>query len=61
MIELFTSRYSQNQFDSELLKTANPTVLELLFLPEDCIIYKHPVFDILIKHRDKFLTKKCRD
>ena len=43
----------------ELLETANPTVLEMLFSPEDCIVEKHPVFDILIKHRDKFLTKKC--
>ena len=28
MIELFTSRYSQNQFDSELLKTANYTTIK---------------------------------
>ncbi len=43
----------------ELLETANPTVLEMLFSPEDCIVEKHPAFDILIKNRDKFLTKKC--
>lgn len=43
----------------ELLETANPTVLEMLYSPEDCIVEKHPAFDILIKHRDKFLTKKC--
>jgi hypothetical protein len=43
----------------QLLETANPTVLEMLFSPEDCIVEKHPVFDILIKNRDKFLTKKC--
>lgn len=43
----------------ELLETANPTVLEMLFSPEDCIVEKHPAFDILIKHRYKFLTKKC--
>lgn len=43
----------------ELLETANPTVLEMLYSPEDCIVEKHPVMDILIKNRDKFLTKKC--
>jgi hypothetical protein len=43
----------------ELLETANPTVLEMLFSPEDCIVERHPVFDILMKNRDKFLTKKC--
>jgi len=43
----------------QLLETANPTVLEMLFSPEDCIVEKHTVFDILIKNRDKFLTKKC--
>jgi len=43
----------------QLLGTANPTVLEMLFLPQDCIAEKHPVFEILIKERHKFLTKKC--
>ena len=44
----------------ELLNTGNPTMLELLFSPEDCIQYKHPVMDILLKHRDKFLSKSCK-
>lgn len=43
----------------QLLETANPTVLELLFSPEDCIIEKSPAFDLIVKHRQKFLTKKC--
>ena len=43
----------------ELLQTANPTVLEMLYSPEDCIVLKDPVFDLLIANRDKFLTKKC--
>lgn len=43
----------------ELLQSANPTVLELLFSPDDCIITKSPEFDLLIQNRDKFLTKKC--
>jgi predicted nucleotidyltransferase len=43
----------------ELLAKNNPTVLELLNTPEDCIIYKHPLFDSILENRDKFLTKIC--
>lgn len=43
----------------ELLQTANPTVLEMLYSPEDCIVEKDPAFDILLANRDKFLTKNC--
>lgn len=43
----------------ELLATNNPSVLELLFTPEDCIIYKHPSFDIILENKNKFLTKLC--
>lgn len=43
----------------QLLKSANPTVLEMLYLPEECIKQKEPEFDLLIESRDKFLTKKC--
>lgn len=45
----------------ELLKTANPTVLEMLFMSDECIVEKHPIMDILFKHRHKFLTKQCRN
>lgn len=45
----------------ELLNTNNPTVLELLNSPEDCVISKNPLFDILIKEKDKFLTKGCKN
>ena len=43
----------------ELLQTNNPTVLELLNLPEDCILYKDPIFDLILDNKDKFITKKC--
>lgn len=43
----------------QLLASANPTVLELLYSPDDCVLYKEPEFDILIANRDRFLTKKC--
>lgn len=44
----------------ELLQTNNPTVLELLNTSEDCIIYKHPLFDLVLNDREKFITKKCK-
>jgi len=44
----------------ELAYTNNPTVLELLYSPEDCIIYKHPVFNHATDIRDQILTKRCR-
>ena len=43
----------------QLLQSANPTMLELLYMPSDCIIEKHPAFDIIIENRAKFLTRKC--
>ena len=42
-----------------LLASNNPTVLELLNTPEDCVVYKHPVFDEVLKNREKFITKIC--
>jgi uncharacterized protein len=44
----------------ELCCTGNPTMIELLFSPEDCIISQHPLFNILTEHRHKFLSKSCR-
>jgi len=43
----------------QLLASNNPTVLELLNTPEDCIIYKDPIFDFVLENRDKFITKVC--
>ena len=43
----------------ELLEKNNPTVLELLNTPEDCILYKDPIFDIVLQNREKFITKIC--
>ena len=43
----------------DLVSTNNPTILELLNTPEDCILYKHPLMDEILHHRDKFITKKC--
>lgn len=43
----------------ELLAKGNPTMLELLYSPDDCIEYITPEFQLLIDNRDKFLTKEC--
>ena len=43
----------------QLLASNNPTVLELLNTPKDCIIYKDPIFDLVLENRDKFITKVC--
>ena len=45
----------------DLLNTNNPNILELLNAPEDCIQYKNPLFDIILKHKGKFITKQCRN
>lgn len=45
----------------QLLQTSNPTVLSILFSPEDCIIYKHPIFDIILNKKQDFVTKSCNN
>lgn len=44
----------------ELLRSNNPNILELLNLPEDCIEYKDPIFDLILEHKEKFITKICK-
>ena len=39
----------------ELLLKSNPNMLEALFVPERCIIYKHPVMDIILENRNFYL------
>ena len=43
----------------ELVRTNNPNILELLNTPEDCILYKDPIFDLILENKDKLITKKC--
>jgi len=45
----------------ELVKSNNPNILELLNTPEDCIIFKHHLFDYILEHKDSFITKSCRN
>lgn len=45
----------------ELLQKGNPTILELLNTPADCLLIKHPAFDILLNSKDAFVTKACEN
>lgn len=50
--------YELNRF-MELVGKNNPNILELLYLPKSCILYKHPVFDIIDSRN--YLSKLCKD
>ena len=41
----------------ELIVKSNPTMIESLFVSDDCVIYKHPIMDKIIAMRDSFLSK----
>lgn len=43
----------------ELLQKSNPNALELLFSPEDCILYKSHLLNPLFENKKIFLTKQC--
>ena len=45
----------------DLIQSNNPTLLELLNTPEDCIVYKDPVFDLILEKKDEFITKICKN
>ena len=45
----------------ELLSTANPNVLELLYLPDSCIRYDTTLYRMIRARRKVFLTKKACD
>lgn len=48
--------YEIKKFIDLLLKN-NPNILELLSTPEDCILYRHPVMDLI--KPEMFLSKLC--
>lgn len=41
----------------ELLEKNNPNILELLSVPEDCVLYRHPLMDSI--RPSDFLSKLC--
>lgn len=50
--------YSLKRF-FELALTANPNIIELLFMPDDCLITVRPVMERVIANRGLFVSKKC--
>lgn len=44
----------------KLAVKANPTVLEMLFASEDCVLYKDALFDKVLTRKKEFLTKTCK-
>lgn len=42
-----------------LILKSNPTVLEALFIPDDKVIYEHPIMTEIKKYRNLFITKQC--
>jgi len=44
-----------------LLMSANPNMIELLWMPEDCIKITSTTMEKLIANRDLFISKKCFD
>lgn len=40
----------------ELIKVNNPTAMEFLNSPDDCILHKSPFFDVILKNKDKFIS-----
>ena len=41
----------------ELVEVNNPNIIEILATPEDCIVYKDPIFDLVLQNKDKILSK----
>lgn len=44
----------------ELIGKSNPTILEMLWLPEPMILKTSNAFEYLSSYRHKFLTKQCK-
>lgn len=43
----------------ELLQTANPNIIELLYMPKECVEICTPVMQKVIDNRNMFISKKC--
>lgn len=43
-----------------MLSNSKPNALELLNIPDDCVLYKHYVMDFLFKNKENFITKICQ-
>ena len=50
--------YSLGKF-LKLASECNPNIVELLYLPDDAILYKSPIYDELVSHREWFISKRA--
>ena len=42
-----------------MLSNSKPNAFEMLNVPDDCVLYKHPIMEMLLSRRDSFINKKC--
>jgi uncharacterized protein len=52
--------YELNRF-MELLKVNNPNIIEILFSDQKDILFKNPIFDVVLNNKEKFLTKNLKN
>lgn len=45
----------------ELAMTANPNIVEMLFMPDDCRVFEAPAMEMLLAARGLFITKQAYD
>lgn len=45
----------------EFISVNNPTVVEMLYSPEKCVLHIDEVFKKVIENKEKFITKKAKD
>lgn len=55
-----TTFYELKRF-LELLETNNPNIMEILFMPDENILYCHPIFQVIREHKNLFVTKQCKN
>ncbi len=53
-----TTYYTLKRF-LELAATANPNIVEMLFMPPDCCVFEAPLMHRLLDHREIFITKQA--
>lgn len=53
-----TTYYTLKRF-LELASTANPNIVEMLFMPPDCRVFESPLMQRLLEKRDIFVTKQA--
>lgn len=52
-------KYYELQKYFELAAECNPNIIEFLWTPPECIRYKDPVMDLILKNRQLFISKKA--